>query len=121
MTLTGMASSYRFTHGFETTPTVALPVGIGGASAGSKYGWVAVCADRCARLPVVDICDCYYGTDDQRIVNLSQAAWQLISDAPLVEGVIPVHLYLDGEIPAGAGPTALALAVDLKPPGMKLE
>ena len=121
MTLTGMASSYRFTHGFETTPTVALPVGIGGASAGSKYEWVAVCADRCARLPVVDICDCYYGTDDQRIVNLSQAAWQLISDAPLVEGVIPVHLYLDGEIPAGAGPTALALAVDLKPPGMKLE
>ncbi len=121
MSLSGMASSYRFTHGFETTPTVALPVAIGGASPGSKYGWVGVCADRCARLPVVDVCDCYYGTDDQRIVNLSQAAWQLISDAPLAEGVIPVDLYLDGEIPAGAGPTALALAVDPKPPGMKLE
>ena len=121
VSLTGMASSYRFTHGFETTPTVALPVAIGGSSPGSKYRWVGVCADRCARLPVVDVCDCFYGTDDQRIVNLSQAAWQLISDAPLVEGVIPVDLYLDGKIPASAGRTPLALAVDPKPPGMKLE
>jgi len=121
MRLSGVASSYRFTHGFETTPTAALPVAIGGATPGSKYAWVAVCADRCARLPVVDVCDCYFGTDDQRIVNLSQAAWQLISDAPLAEGVIPVDLYLDGEIPAGAGPMALELAVDPKPPGMKLE
>ncbi|HEY8178460.1 MAG TPA: hypothetical protein VIH19_07700 [Candidatus Limnocylindria bacterium] len=119
--LTGMASSYRYTHGFETTPTVALPVAIGGTSPGSTYRWVGVCADRCARLPVVDVCECYYGTDQQRIVNLSQAAWQLISDKPLAEGVIPIHLYLDGKIPAHAGRTPLTLAVDPKPPGMNVD
>ena len=46
--LTGMASSYRFTHGFETTPTVALPVAIGGTSPARDTRWVGVCADRCA-------------------------------------------------------------------------
>jgi hypothetical protein len=117
MSLSGMASSYRFTHGFETTPTVALPVAISGTLHGSTPRWVGVCADRCARLPVVDVCDCYYGTDDQRIVNLSHAAWQLISDKPLAEGVIPVDLYLDGKIPGHAGRTPLMLTIDPKPPG----
>jgi hypothetical protein len=115
--LTGMASSYRFTHGFETTPTVALPVALGSTVHGSTPRWVGVCADRCARLPVVDVCDCYYGTDEQRIVNLSHAAWELISDKPLAEGVIPVDLYLDGKIPRHAGRTPLMLTVDPKSPG----
>ena len=56
----------------------------------------------------------------QRIVNLSHAAWQLISDKPLAEGVIPVDLYLDGKIPGHAGRTPLMLTIDPKPgPGMK--
>ena len=121
MTLTGMASSYRFTHGFETTPTVALPVAIGGSSPGSKYGWVGVCADRCARLPVVDVCDCFYGTDDQ--TDRQPVTGRMAIDQRCATGG---RRHRGGPVPrrgdpAGAGPTPLALAVDPKPPGMKLE
>jgi hypothetical protein len=34
------------------------------------------------------------GTHDQRIANLSHAAWRLVTDAPLVEGLIPVEVHL---------------------------
>jgi hypothetical protein len=55
---------------------------------------VLICADRCVMLPVVDSCPCYAGTSDQRIANLSHAAWALVSDMPLAEGLIEVEVHL---------------------------
>jgi hypothetical protein len=94
----GAASSYPFTKGFETKATVALPVGLVPYPVPAGMS-VVVCADTCQRLPVVDSCTCFWGTDRERIVNLSHAAWRLISKMPLAEGVIPVTLYLDGDTP----------------------
>lgn len=99
----GSASSYPFTPGFEDRPTVALPDALGGRATQSVSGLVTVCGDHCVRLPIVDSCPCHWGTPDQRVVNLSHAAWGLVTDMPLAEGLVPVVVYLD---PAntGAGP-----------------
>ncbi|HJP70885.1 MAG TPA: hypothetical protein VJ975_04135 [Candidatus Limnocylindria bacterium] len=93
--ITGIASNYAGTAGWMGEPTVALPGALGGRYTGEVNGYVTVCADRCARLPVVDWCECYWGTDDERIVDVSHAAWALISDAPLAEGLIEVRLALE--------------------------
>ncbi len=98
----GIASHYSFTRGFEERPTVGLPDALGGRATLSVNGWVVVCADRCARIPVVDSCPCYWGTPDQRVVNLSETAWSLVSSAPLEKGLIRVTVYLDGRYPARA-------------------
>ena len=66
----------------------------GGIRYGDTPTWVMICADRCASIPVVDSCPCYVGTPDQRVANLSHAAWALISDMPLEEGLIEVEVYL---------------------------
>jgi hypothetical protein len=89
-----MASSYAESSGWEGQPTVALPVELGGGLPDGQPMWVLVCADRCVGLPVVDSCPCYVGTNDQRIANLSHAAWRLITDVPLEEGLIPVEVHL---------------------------
>ncbi len=102
--LTGDASSYSETAGWEGQPTVALPPDAGIAPGGDTPAMVIVCADRCVELPVVDICPCYAGTEDQRVANLSHAAWALVTDAPLEEGLIDVTVFLATiETPAGPG------------------
>jgi hypothetical protein len=100
-TLTGLASSYA---GRPGRATVALPVELGGGLPDGEPTYVLVCADRCASLPVVDSCPCYVGTADQRVANLSHAAWRQISDMPLKEGLIEVEVVLSPIAANPAGP-----------------
>ena len=104
--LVGRASSYAETAGYEGVPTVALPpaAGIGPSE---QPAVVLVCAERCVALPVVDVCPCYAGTADQRVINLSHAAWALVTDMPLEEGLIDVEVHLSpiAPIPPSAVPS----------------
>jgi hypothetical protein len=91
----GIASNYPGTAGWIGQATVALPGALGGRHTGEVNGEIIVCADRCVALPLVDWCQCHWGTDDQRIVDLSHAAWALVSDAPLADGLIEVTVILE--------------------------
>jgi hypothetical protein len=93
--ISGVGSTYGGTAGWMGQPTVALPGDLGGRYTGAVNGEVSVCADRCARLPVVDWCECHWGTDDQRVVDLSPLAWAAITDEPRASGLIEVRLILD--------------------------
>lgn len=92
--ITGTASYYPGTRGFIGQAEVALPGALGGKYTGGITETVTICADRCATLPVVDYCNCYWGTDRQRVADLTPEAWALISDQPLSRGLIRVTVIL---------------------------
>jgi hypothetical protein len=94
-TVSGTASNYPGTAGFIGRAVAALPGALGGRYTGSINGYVTVCADSCARLPVVDWCQCYWGTDRQRVVDLSYEAWAAVTDLPRSRGLIRVRLIFD--------------------------
>jgi hypothetical protein len=93
--VSGRATWYCCTAGYAGQAVVALPGALGGhydPPPASRY--VTICADRCARLPVVDYCDCYWGTSNQKVADLSPEAWAAISDGNrFVLGVIPVTIH----------------------------
>jgi hypothetical protein len=95
--VSGGATWYCCTIGYRGQAVVALPGALGGhfdPAPASRY--VTVCADRCAQLPVVDYCGCYWGTASQRVADLSPEAWAAISDTSLSRGVIQVTVHLGG-------------------------
>jgi hypothetical protein len=102
--VSGIASNYPESAGWEGRATVALPAPLGGEVPEGEARTVVVCADHCAILPVVDSCPCYVGTDDPRVANLSHAAWRLVSDAPLAEGLIRVDVRLGPVVIPRSGP-----------------
>jgi hypothetical protein len=89
----GKGTNYPGTRGFYGEAAVALPGALGGRYTGRVNGMVTVCATRCATLPVVDYCDCFWGTADQRVADLTPEAWSLVTDEPLSHGVIMVTVY----------------------------
>lgn len=95
--ISGKATWYCCSRGWRGQAVVALPGALGGHyTAPPATRFVTVCADRCAVLPVVDYCGCFWGSDSQRVADLSPEAWASISDTPLSRGVISVTVHLGG-------------------------
>ena len=96
--ISGRATWYCCTLGWRGEAVVALPGALGGHYDPPPAGsYVTICADRCARLPVVDYCDCYWGTSAEKVADLSPEAWAAVSDANrYVVGVIAVTLHFGG-------------------------
>jgi hypothetical protein len=96
--VSGRATWYCCTAGYRGMAVVALPGALGGHyDPPPAARFVTVCADRCAQLPVVDYCDCYWGTTDQKVADLSPEAWAAITSANRdVVGVVNVTITFAG-------------------------
>jgi hypothetical protein len=95
-TVTGLATWYCCSAGWNGKAVVALPGALGGqydSPPASRH--VTVCADRCVSLPVVDYCGCFWGTSSQKVADLSPEAWDAVSDTGTGAGVITVTIHLD--------------------------
>jgi hypothetical protein len=93
--VTGLATWYCCSAGWRGQAVVALPGPLGGHyDAPPAARSVTVCADRCVSLPVVDYCDCFWGTANQKVADLSPEAWAAISDTGTGAGVIKVTVHL---------------------------
>jgi hypothetical protein len=96
-TISGKATWYCCSLGWRGQAVVALPGALGGhyyAPPASRF--VTVCADRCAVLPIVDFCGCYWGTANQKVADLSPEAWAAITDSSRSQGVLNVTVHLGG-------------------------
>jgi hypothetical protein len=96
-TISGKATWYCCSLGWRGQAVVALP----GALAGHYYAppashFVTICADRCAVLPIVDFCGCYWGSANQKVADLSPEAWAAITDSSRSRGVLNVTIHLGG-------------------------
>ena len=95
--ISGKATWYCCSRGWGNQAVVALPGALGGHyRAPPAIRFVTVCADRCAVLPVVDYCNCYWGSAGQRVADLSPTAWAAITDHSLSAGVVSVTVNLGG-------------------------
>lgn len=95
-TISGKATYYCCSLGYRGQAVVALPGALGGRyDAPPAARFVTICAERCARLPVVDFCGCYWGTASQKVADLSPEAWASISGSNrMVLGVLQVTIRL---------------------------
>ena len=96
-TISGTATWYCCTMNWGDQAVVALPLALGGHYYPPPGGGtVVVCADRCATLPIGDACGCHWGQAGQKVVDLSPAAWEAITDKDrYVYGVVTVTLHLN--------------------------
>ncbi len=96
-TISGKATWYCCSLGWGSQAVVALPGALGGHyRAPPATRFVTICADRCVVLPVVDYCNCYWGTPSQKVADLSPAAWAAVTDRSLSAGVVSVTVHLGG-------------------------
>lgn len=92
--VTGKATWYCCSAGWQGQAVVALPGALGGHyDAPPAARFVTVCADRCVLLPVVDYCGCFWGTASQKVADLSPEAWAAVTDRGRSAGVVTVTLH----------------------------
>jgi hypothetical protein len=128
--LIGRAAAYAHSPGHAGQATVALPAELAAALPDGETS-VTVCADRCARLPVVATLASSPGRSavgaiPAPAIALSQAAWLAVSDAPLGSGpmLVRIRLHPGPALPApevneplpSATPSPLPPPADLAPP-----